>query len=151
MADSTSKKTPSKKSTASKEKSSSSSSSSSSSNSTSLSVASASINPMPTVNVGENLNVEYQDDYRNLLTSYDPTKNKSAPEMTKYELALIIGKRATQLAHGAVPLINVPARMTKVEEIAEEELRQKKTPFIIQRNLGNEKYEYWKVKDMKIP
>lgn len=118
----------------------------------SLSVASAAINPQQVVlDTVENTTVEYQDDYRNLLTSYDPTKNKSAPEMTKYELALIIGKRATQLAYGAVPLINVPARMTRVEEIAEEELRQKKTPFIIQRNLGNDKFEYWKVKDMKIP
>ena len=117
----------------------------------SLAVASAALNPQLVPDVAENMTVEYQDDYRNLLTSYDPAKNKSAPEMTKYELALIIGKRATQLAYGAVPLINVPARMTRVEEIAEEELRQKKTPFIIQRNLGNDKFEYWKVKDMKIP
>lgn len=91
------------------------------------------------------------DDYRNLMLSYDPLKNKSAPEMTKYELALIIGKRATQIARGAIPLIDVPARMTKVDEIAEEELRQKKTPFIIRRDLGNSKYEYWKIKDMKLP
>lgn len=99
----------------------------------------------------EQLTVEYQDDYRNLLANYDPSKNISAPEMTKYELALVIGKRATQIANGAIPLIDVPARMYKVDEIAEEELRQKKTPFIIQRDLGNNKYEYWKVKDMKLP
>lgn len=99
----------------------------------------------------ESLSVEYMDDYRNLMLNYDPTKNKSAPELTKYELALVVGKRATQIAHGAIPLIDVPARMTKVDEIAEEELRQKKTPFIIRRDLGNGKYEYWKIKDMKMP
>lgn len=99
----------------------------------------------------ESLSVEYMDDYRNLMLNYDPTKNKSAPEMTKYEMALIIGKRATQIAKGAIPLIDVPVRMTKVDEIAEEELRQKKTPIIIQRDLGNGKYEYWKIKDMKLP
>ena len=99
----------------------------------------------------ESLSTEYMDDYRNLMLNYDPTKNKSAPEMTKYELALVIGKRATQIAQGAIPLIDVPARMTKVDEIAEEELRQKKTPFIIRRDLGNGKYEYWKIKDMKMP
>ena len=99
----------------------------------------------------ESLTTEYHDDYRNLLANYDPIKNKSAPEMTKYELALVIGKRATQIANGAIPLIDVPARMYKVDDIAEEELRQKKTPFIIRRDLGNNKYEYWKVKDMKIP
>ncbi len=99
----------------------------------------------------ESLSVEYMDDYRNLMLNYDPVKNKSAPEMTKYELALVIGKRATQIAQGAIPLIDVPARMTNVDEIAEEELRQKKTPFIISRDLGNGKYEYWKIKDMKMP
>lgn len=99
----------------------------------------------------ESLSVEYMDDYRNLMLNYDPAKNKSAPEMTKYELALVIGKRATQIAQGASPLIDVPARMTHVDEIAEEELRQKKTPFIVRRDLGNSKYEYWKIKDMKMP
>jgi DNA-directed RNA polymerase subunit K/omega len=99
----------------------------------------------------ESLSVEYMDDYRNLMLNYDPAKNKSAPEMTKYELALVIGKRATQIAQGAIPLFDVPARMTHVDEIAEEELRQKKTPFIIRRDLGNGKYEYWKIKDMKLP
>lgn len=99
----------------------------------------------------ESLSVEYMDDYRNLMLNYDPSKNKCAPEMTKYELALVVGKRATQIAQGAIPLIDVPARMTHVDEIAEEELRQKKTPFIIRRDLGNSKYEYWKIKDMKLP
>lgn len=149
MADSSSKKKSSSKKTSSK--GSASSSTETASAAPSLSVAASMINPQQAPDMAENMTVEYQDDYRNLLTSYDPAKNKSAPEMTKYELALIIGKRATQLAYGAVPLINVPARMTRVEEIAEEELRQKKTPFIIQRNLGNDKFEYWKVKDMKIP
>lgn len=108
--------------------------------------------PAPAQSVeNESLSVEYMDDYRNLMLNYDPAKNKSAPEMTKYELALVIGKRATQIAQGAIPLIDVPARMTKVDEIAEEELRQKKTPFIIRRDLGNGKYEYWKIKDMKMP
>lgn len=106
-----------------------------------------------TVQSGETdtLSVEYMDDYRKLMLNYDPAKNKSAPEMTKYELALVIGKRATQIAQGAIPLIDVPARMNRVDEIAEEELRQKKTPFIIRRDLGNGKYEYWKIKDMKMP
>lgn len=128
----------------------------SSSNIKKISKASSGIEePAHTVSVqnidNESLSIEYMDDYRNLMLNYDPTKNKSAPEMTKYELALIIGKRATQIAQGAIPLINVPARMTHVDEIAEEELRQKKTPFIIRRDLGNGKYEFWKVKDMKLP
>ena len=94
--------------------------------------------------------VEYVDDYRMLLMNYDPAKNKTSPEMTKYEKALIIGKRATQIAQMALPLIDVPPRMTSAIEIAEEELRQKMTPFIVMRDLGNSKKEIWKIRDMKI-
>lgn len=122
------------------------------SNSKMLSGLEDTLQATPVQNIeSESLSVEYMDDFRNLMLNYDPIKNKSAPEMTKYELSLVIGKRATQIAQGAIPLIDVPARMTKVDEIAEEELRQKKTPFIIRRDLGNGKYEYWKIKDMKIP
>ena len=93
---------------------------------------------------------EFHDDYRNLMLNYDPAKNKTSPEMTKYEKALIIGKRATQIANGAIPLIDIPARMTNAIEIAEEELRQKKTPIIVRRDLGNNKYEFWRIRDMNV-
>lgn len=95
-------------------------------------------------------NTEYTDDYRNILKNYDPVKNKTTPIMTSFEKALVLGKRATQIAYGAEPLFDVPARMTKVEDIAEEELRLRKVPFIIKRDLGNNKHEFWKIKDMII-
>ncbi len=84
------------------------------------------------------------------MLEYDSIKRTTDPLMTVFEKSLILGKRATQIAMGAEPLIDVPARMTHVIEIAEEELRQKKTPFIIRRDLGNNKYEYWRIKDMII-
>lgn len=99
---------------------------------------------------GKDTNIEYQEDYRQIMLAYDTTPRTTDPMMTVFEKSLIIGKRATAIAYGAEPLIDVPARMVNVVEIAEEELRQKKTPYIIRRDLGNGKYEFWKIKDMII-
>lgn len=99
---------------------------------------------------GKESNVEYQEDYRQIMLAYDTTPRVTDPMMTVFEKSLIIGKRATAIAYGAEPLIEVPARMVNVVEIAEEELRQKKTPYIVRRDLGNGKYEFWKIRDMII-
>ena len=97
---------------------------------------------------GKDTNIEYQEDFRQIMLAYDTTPRKTDPMMTVFEKSLIIGKRATAIAYGAEALIDVPARMVNVVEIAEEELRQKKTPYIVRRDLGNGKYEFWKIRDM---
>lgn len=97
-----------------------------------------------------NGNETITEDYRMLLMNYDPAKNVTRPLMTKYEKAFVLGKRATMLARGAEPLIDVPEGETDVIAIAEEELNKKLTPFIIERDLGNGKKEIWKIKDMVI-
>jgi DNA-directed RNA polymerase I, II, and III subunit RPABC2 len=99
---------------------------------------------------GKESQTEYQEDYRQIMLAYDTTTRVTDPMMTVFEKSLIIGKRATAIAYGAEPLIEVPARMVNVVEIAEEELRQKKTPYIVRRDLGNGKYEFWKIRDMII-
>ena len=93
---------------------------------------------------------EYMADYRAILDHYEELKknNTTSPVMTVFEKSLVLGKRATQIAYGAEPLFDVPARLTKVEEIAEEELRLGKNPFMIKRDLGNSRFEYWAVRDM---
>jgi DNA-directed RNA polymerases I, II, and III subunit RPABC2 len=88
----------------------------------------------------------YETDYRDIMMKYDVSKNITRPKMTQYEKALVLGKRATQISSGAKPNITVKVGMTVVE-IATEELRQKKVPFIIKRPIGN-KFEYWKIKDL---
>jgi len=90
----------------------------------------------------------FDDDYRNIISQYDPSKNVSIPVMTDYEIPLIIGKRATQIAYGALPMIDPQAGMNHID-IAEEELRQKKTPYIVKRTIGC-RTEYWKVADMSV-
>lgn len=88
-------------------------------------------------------------DYKSILSNYDNLKKtyQSSPKLSKYEETSIIGIRSQQIAHGAQPLISVPKHVTSTIEIAEEELKQHKTPFILQRQVGN-KIEYWKIEDL---
>ena len=71
-------------------------------------------------------------------------KNKiSQPYLTKYEYAKIIGIAAQQIESGRKPLINPPASYIHPIDIAEYELKQKKTPIIIKRKLPNNVFEYF--------
>jgi DNA-directed RNA polymerase I, II, and III subunit RPABC2 len=87
-------------------------------------------------------------DFRYIMMNYDYTKNKTLPKITKYERALLIGKRAKQIEEGANPNIKVKDGQSAIE-IAEEELRQRKIPLIIKRPNGNT-FEYWKPADMEV-
>ena len=87
-------------------------------------------------------------DHRFVMKNYDYTKNKTLPKITKFEKALLIGKRAKQIEDGANPNIKVMPGQDAIK-IAEEELRQRKIPFIIKRPIGNT-FEYWKPADMEV-
>ncbi len=73
---------------------------------------------------------------------------KTLPFMTKYEYTRIIGVRIEQLSRGAKPNISTKG-LYSIREIAEEELRQRKTPFIIKRPLPNNTFEYWKIEEFE--
>ena len=92
--------------------------------------------------------IDNESDYRSLLLQYDTSKNKSRAILTSYEKALIIGKRATQLSLQAQEYVDVKLGMTPTN-IAEEELKQKKIPYILKRTYGN-KVDYWKLEDLFI-
>lgn len=112
-------------------------------------VKSASDISKPKKEKGSKLITVFDDlDYREVLLNYDPKKNKTRPIMTQDEIALILGKRATMIQHRARPNIKVKPGMTE-KDIAREELKQKKVPFMIQRPIGDS-YEIWKIKDLKI-
>jgi DNA-directed RNA polymerase subunit K/omega len=87
-------------------------------------------------------------DYRYIMMNYDFTKNKTRPIITKYEKALLVGKRAKQIESGARANVKVLAGQNAIE-IAEEELRQRKIPLMIKRPIGNT-FEYWKPVDMEV-
>jgi len=107
-------------------------------------------NKSPLSSGNNEIQVHYEPDIREIMNSYDPSKNTSSNIMNKFEKTTILGKRATQIAYGADALFDVPPTMYSVIEIAEEELRLKKTPYILERDLGNNKREYWKIADMII-
>ena len=54
-------------------------------------------------------------------------------ELTKYEVARIIGARALQLARGAPPLVK-PKKGAGFLELAEQELKKKVTPLMVLRS-----------------
>ena len=76
--------------------------------------------------------------------------HKTIPILTRYERARVLGVRAKQLEHNAIPMIDIPANMIDSYLIAFEELKQKKIPFIIKRPMPDGTSEYWKLEDLEI-
>ena len=91
----------------------------------------------------EDLNIFYKK-YEEIKKDY-----RTSPYLNKYEKTRIISERAQQLADGAQSLLKNPKSYSSVYEIAMEELKQKKIPFIIKRPINNT-FEYWKLEDLKI-
>lgn len=74
--------------------------------------------------------------------------HRTAPYLTKYERARVLGQRAKQIEFGAKPLVKLPENVIDGRVIAELELLQKKIPFIIRRPLPNGASEYWNLRDL---
>jgi DNA-directed RNA polymerase subunit K/omega len=68
------------------------------------------------------------------------------PLITKFEYSKIKAIRITQLSNNANPFIKTTS--SNIEEIADEEIKQMKLPFIIKRNLPNGEYELWKLSEL---
>ena len=112
------------------------------------SVAKNNVDSETDINFNDNEELEeiFVNDYREIKNKYNINDNKSQKVLTDYELAVLIGNRATQLALNAPPLIDNVEGMDHIQ-IAEEELRQKKSPFLFCRTIGN-KEEYYKLEDI---
>ena len=84
-----------------------------------------------------------------VLQNYERLKkiSKSSLVLTKYDRAKIIGTRAQQIACKSEPLVKVPSYMTNVVDIAELELKERKTPYILRKRVGDE-FEYFKIEDL---
>tara|TARA_X000000368_G_scaffold398222_1_gene368076 strand:+ start:12602 stop:13246 length:645 start_codon:yes stop_codon:yes gene_type:complete len=76
--------------------------------------------------------------------------HKTIPILTKYEKTRILGIRIKQLNNGSLPYVKVSEDLLDNFIIAEKELKEKKIPFIIQRPLPNNTFEYWKLEDLEI-
>ena len=95
--------------------------------------------------------IENIDDINIFNSSYDEKKDKyiTSKYLNKYEKTKVISERVQQLANNTKPLIANPENYNNIYDIALEELKQKKIPFIIKRPINNT-YEYWKLEDLRI-
>ena len=75
--------------------------------------------------------------------------HKTAPFITKYEKARIIGARAEQIERGAKPFVEVDSHVINARTIAMMEYDLKVIPFIIARPLPNKSIEYWRLQDLE--
>lgn len=96
--------------------------------------------------------VELKNDYENnldFLKNYDKMlkSNKSSRVLTNYEMTRVLSERSSQISDGAKPLVANVERFNNAYEIAVEELKQKRIPFIICRPVGN-RMEYFKLSDL---
>lgn len=89
------------------------------------------------------------EDINLLMKNYDKLKKKykTAQTLTKYEKTKVLSERASQIDDGSVIYLDDYSNFDNSYEIACEELKQKKIPFIIKRPYGNT-FEYWKLDDL---
>jgi len=89
-----------------------------------------------------------------IIEAYPPLDKKSthatSPFLTMYERTKVLCLRASQLAHGSPPFIDVPEYLTDVYEIAKAELEAKRIPLILKRQLPDGQYEYWRLADLML-
>jgi DNA-directed RNA polymerase I, II, and III subunit RPABC2 len=89
-------------------------------------------------------------DYSEIMSTYDPSTNKTMNILTKYEKTKIIGMRMEQLARSGVPYVDFKGAFDPYA-IALKELEENKIPFMICRTMPNGDKEYWRLQDMVIP
>lgn len=85
--------------------------------------------------------------------AYPPVKDvahATYPFLTLYERTKVLSLRASQLARGAQPFIDVPEYLTDVYEVAKAELEAKRLPYILKRPLPDGNYEYWRLADLMV-
>tara|TARA_Y100001958_G_C21247139_1_gene578150 strand:+ start:2294 stop:3172 length:879 start_codon:yes stop_codon:yes gene_type:complete len=76
--------------------------------------------------------------------------HKTTPIMTRYEKTKVLGQRARQIDSGCKIFVKAPANTIDGYLIAQEELKQKKLPFIIRRPIPNGGIEYWPVRELDV-
>ena len=84
------------------------------------------------------------------LSKQGRSAHTSCPFLTMYERTKVLCLRASQLAHGSPPFIDVPEYLTDVYEIAKAELEAKRIPLILKRQMPDGNYEYWRLADLML-
>jgi len=98
--------------------------------------------------------IEFEDDFQPQTVQprrkVPPNERTTPPVLDKYTVAKLIGFRARQLEAGAQPVIpRSELKSTRPEKIAEQELERRVIPLKVIRNLPDNTYEEWNIKDFK--
>ena len=86
--------------------------------------------------------------YNEVIEKNKKVKKKTVPFLNKFEKARLLGVRIQQLSAGAQPKISTEGFET-IKDIVDEELKQRKIPLIIKRNLPNGESEEWKLEEFE--
>ena len=76
--------------------------------------------------------------------------HRTLPILSKYEKTRVLGQRAKQINTGSKSFIAIDENIIDGYLIAQEELHQKKIPFIIRRPLPSGGSEYWHLYDLEV-
>jgi DNA-directed RNA polymerase I, II, and III subunit RPABC2 len=88
------------------------------------------------------------------VTNQNTKNRRTLAILSKYEKAKIIGIRAQQISMGSNIYLDNVHGYTNPLDIAKEELRQKRTPLIVRRNVVGKKgviHEDWRVEELIDP
>ena len=88
------------------------------------------------------------------ITHQGTKYRRTLPILSKYEKAKIIGIRAQQISMGSYIYLDNVNNLSNPLDVAKEELRQKRTPLIIRRNIIGKKgtvHEDWRVEELIDP
>lgn len=76
---------------------------------------------------------------------------KSRPVLSKYEKTTVIGTRMEQLQRGAEPFVPVDSsKPFDAREVALQELKTNKLPFMISRTMPDGSTEIWKLEELHV-
>ena len=81
-----------------------------------------------------------------VYTKYYKTVKITKPLLSKYEKAKLLSVRAQQLSEGATAMV-IP-KYDNVIDIAKQELKERKIPFLIRRYLPDMSYEDWRLEEL---
>ncbi|UYV81235.1 hypothetical protein LAZ67_20000419 [Cordylochernes scorpioides] len=95
----------------------------------------------------KNFEITYTEDPPSLIDN-PQTPRRTSKRLSKYERTMILALRTTMIANGSAPLINVDPTRFHAWQIAEDEMRQRKLPFLIHRYLLDGSCEIYHAEDL---
>ena len=106
-------------------------------------------------NIGLNYKSNEQTPAINQMLFVPPDKRRTKSTMTKFEFCRVLSIRAQQIENGSPIFVDI-GNLTKVNEIAMKEIKDKKCPLCVQRVIhnypnGNKLAEIWEVEELAIP